>query len=260
MAAPSTTPYPPILYTLPKESVASALGDFVIKAQASAIAKRSKFTLAVSGGSLAQTLVSGLSGRDEVQWDKWVVFFADERAVPLDHEESNYRLVNEGLFSKVPIPSENIHPISADLIHDPEELSHDYEKQLMNEFAGKNAVAFPRFDLILLGTGPDGHTCSLFPSHALLSEDSAWVGWLDDSPKPPSTRITITYPVLNHAHKVAFVAVGEGKKEVLRKVLDQPDLGLPASMVKPLPPGQVYWFVDEAAASETQYAKSEFKL
>lgn len=110
-------------------------------------------------------------------------------------------------------------------------------------FPGKNSVAFPRFDLILLGTGPDGHTCSLFPSHTLLDEDSAWVAWLDDSPKPPSTRITLTYPVLNHAHKVAFVAVGEGKKEILHKVLDQPDLGLPASRVKPLPPGQVYWYV-----------------
>lgn len=260
MAAPSNTPNPPILYALPKDTVARSLGDFVIKAQDEAIAKRSKFILAVSGGSLAQTLVSGLTGRDEVQWDKWVVFFADERAVPLDHEESNYRLVHEGLFSKVPIPSENIHPISADLINDPEELSHDYEKQLMNEFVGKNTVAFPRFDLILLGTGPDGHTCSLFPSHALLSEDSAWVAWLDDSPKPPPTRITLTYPVLNHAHKVAFVAVGESKKEILHKVLDQPHLGLPASMVKPLPPGQVYWFVDESAASETQYAKSVFKL
>lgn len=106
---------------------------------------------------------------------------------------------------------------------------------------GKNSVAFPRFDLVLLGTGPDGHTCSLFPKHPLLSEELRWVAWLDDSPKPPAKRITLTLPVLNHAHKVAFVAVGEGKQEILEKVLDQPALGLPATKVKPSPPGTVYW-------------------
>ncbi|KAI9600407.1 hypothetical protein H4Q26_000190 [Puccinia striiformis f. sp. tritici PST-130] len=238
--APSTTPHPAILYALPKDKVASSLGDFVIKAQDEALSKRSKFTLAVSGGSLAKTLVDGLTGRDEVKWDKWVVFFADERSSPDSRA--------------------NIHPISTTNLDDPEEVAHEYEKQLMNEFAGKNAVAFPRFDLILLGTGPDGHTCSLFPGHELLKEDSAWVSWLNDSPKPPSTRITLTYPVLNHAHKVAFVAVGEGKKEVIQNLLDHPELGLPSSLVKPLPPGQVYWFVDEAAASQTEYIKTDFKL
>lgn len=256
----ASTPRPPVLYVLPKDQVPIALGDFVIKAQEDALSKRSKFTLAVSGGSLAKTLVAGLSGRDQVKWDKWVVFFADERVVPLDDEDSNYRIVHEGLFSQVPIPSENIHPISTDNLEEPEDVAHDYEKQLMNEFAGKNAVAFPRFDLILLGTGPDGHTCSLFPGHDILKEDAAWVTCLTDSPKPPSIRITLTYPVLNHAHKVAFVAVGEGKKEILHQILDQPQLGLPSSLVKPISPGQVYWFVDEAAASQTQYGKSEFKL
>ncbi|KNZ44234.1 6-phosphogluconolactonase [Puccinia sorghi] len=258
--APSTTPHPAILYALPKDQVARSLGDFVIKAQEEALSKRSKFTLAVSGGSLANTLVEGLTSRAEVKWDKWVVFFADERVVPLDHEDSNYRIVHEGLFSKVPIPTQNIHPISTENLDDPEEVAHEYEKQLMNEFAGKflthpffcfsgggligkNAVAFPRFDLILLGAGPDGHTCSLFPGHDLLKEDSTWVSWLNDSPKPPSTRITLTYPVLNHAHKVAFVAIGEGKKDIIQKLLDHPELGLPSSLVKPIPPGQVYWSV-----------------
>lgn len=113
---------------------------------------------------------------------------------------------------------------------------------------GKNSVAFPRFDLILLGTGPDGHTCSLFPNHPLLSEELRWVSWLDDSPKPPSKRITLTLPVLNHAHKVAFVAVGEGKKEILEKVLDQPGLGLPATKVKPIPPGTVSWCAYELSS------------
>ncbi|KAI8445732.1 hypothetical protein BY996DRAFT_4592408 [Phakopsora pachyrhizi] len=260
MAAPSNKPHPPVLYSFPKDKLSVALGDFVIKAQEEAISKRSKFTLAVSGGSLANTLVEGLNQRSEVKWDRWVVFFADERVVPLDHQDSNYKIVNEGLFSRVPIPRENIHAISTDHLDDPAEVAHDYEKQLMNEFAGKNSVAFPRFDLVLLGTGPDGHTCSLFPNHPLMAEDSAWVSWLEDSPKPPATRITLTYPVLNHSHKVAFVAIGEAKKEIIQKILDRPELNLPASLVKPLPPGQVYWFVDHDAASLTEYSKTEFKL
>ncbi|MBW0474100.1 hypothetical protein O181_013815 [Austropuccinia psidii MF-1] len=250
----------PVLYAFEDRKLARSLGDFIIKIQNEAISKRSRFTLAVSGGSLAKTLVQGLTDRSEVQWEKWIVFFADERVVPLDHEESNYRIVHEGLFSQVPIPTENIHPINTQNLDDPEEVAHDYEKQLMARFVGKNAVAFPKFDLILLGTGPDGHTCSLFPGHDLLKEDAAWVSWLSDSPKPPPTRITLTYPVLNHAHNVAFVAIGESKKEILQKVLDEPQLGLPASLVKPQSPGQVYWFVDEAAATLTQYPKSEFKL
>ena len=126
------------------------------------------------------------------------VFFADERVVPLDHEESNYRVVNEGLLSKIPapgIPEEQIHKIDVSQLDNPEEVAEQYEKQLMEVFAGKNSVAFPRFDLILLGMGPDGHTCSLFPGHPLLTEDLRWVAWLDDSPKPPPTRITRTLPV-----------------------------------------------------------------
>lgn len=92
-----------------------------------------------------------------------------------------------------------------------------------------------------------GHTCSLFPGHALLHEEDGWVGWLDDSPKPPSTRITLTYPVLNHSFRVAFVASGAGKQDILEKALDHPEEGLPCSKVKVKNPGQVYYFTDNAA-------------
>lgn len=94
---------------------------------------------------------------------------------------------------------------------------------------------------------PDGHTCSLFPGHPLLNEQDGWVAWLDDSPKPPATRITLTYPVLNHAHRVAFVSTGEGKQDVMEKVLDHPEEGLPSSRVKVISPGRVYFFSDDAA-------------
>ena len=95
---------------------------------------------------------------------------------------------------------------------------------------------------------PDGHTCSLFPGHALLDEMDGWVAWLDDSPKPPPTRITLTFPVLNHAHRVAFVATGAGKQEILQSALDRPEEGLPCSRVKVISPGLTYYFCDDAGA------------
>jgi len=195
------------------------------------------------------------------------IFFADERVVALDHEDSNFALNDEHLFSKVPIPRQNIHVIDTTKLDDPEAVADDYEKQLVAAFVGSSSIAFPRFDLILLGIGlvptslslpfrlltkrtvvrPDGHTCSLFPGHPLLQEQDGWVAWLDDSPKPPPIRITLTYPVLNHAHRVAFVSTGEGKQEIMQKVLDHPEEGLPSSRVKVISPGRVYFFSDDAA-------------
>ena len=187
------------------------------------------------------------------------VYYADERVVPLDHEDSNHRLCVAELFGKVPIPSQNIHTIDYSLANDIEELADAYEKELIHEFAQKDAARFPVFDLILLGVGPDGHTASLFPGHELLTEEDRWVAYITDSPKPPPQRITLTYPVINHAARVAFVASGDGKADTLMTVLDRPEEGLPASRVRPITPGQVYWFVDEPAVSKVQYPKTPFK-
>jgi len=188
------------------------------------------------------------------------VFYADERVVPLDHPDSNHRLAHELLFSHVPIPPYHIHTIDPTLLDDLEELADAYEKELINEFAQKDSARFPVFDLVLLGTGPDGHTASLFPDHPLLSEHDRWVAYIEDSPKPPACRITLTYPALNHATRVAFVATGEGKAGIIKAILDTPEEGLPASRVRPVNPGHVFWFVDDAAARETEYRRTEFKL
>lgn len=145
-----------------------------------------------------------------------------------------------------------MHTIDVALLDDPEELADEYERQLIATFAQRDAARYPVFDLILLGMGPDGHTCSLFPGHSLLSEEDRWVAFIEDSPKPPAKRITFTYPVINHAYRVAFVAAGEGKQDVLHTVLDEPEKGLPSSRVRPAAPGQVFWFTDDAASAKVK--------
>lgn len=253
-------PSPSVLYSFesPNE-LSEKLAAFIAKAQKEAIDKKGRFTVALSGGSLPKQL-NKLIDNPAVKWDKWQVFFADERCVPLDHEDSNYNLCRKELFSKVPIPPKNIHHLDVALLDDLEELADAYEKALINEFAQKDSARFPVFDLILLGIGPDGHTCSLFPEHPLLTEEDRWVAYIEDSPKPPPKRITLTFPVLNHALRVVFVAAGEGKADVLSTIIDNPEAGLPASRVRPSHPGQVYWYVDNAASAKVKYQRSEFKL
>ena len=181
--------------------------------------------------------------------------------MPLDDPDSNHKLCNDVLFSKVNIPSQNIHTIDPSLLDDIEELADSYERELIREFAMKDSARFPVFDLILLGLGPDGHTASLFPKHPLLAEEDRWIAYLDDSPKPPPKRITLTYPVINHASKVAFVATGEGKQDVLAEIMDDPAKNsLPASRVQPTQHGQLYWFVDDAASAKVKYERVPFKL
>lgn len=158
------------------------------------------------------------------------------------------------------MPSENIHTLDPNFLSDLEELSDAYEKELIREFAQKDSARFPVFDLILLGMGPDGHTASLFPDHELLVEEDRWVAYLEDSPKPPPRRITFTYPVINHAARVAFVTAGKEKGDTLSMILDKPEAGLPSSRVRPVFPGHLYWFVDDAAVEKVQYPRTAFKL
>jgi len=251
-------PSPPVLISFANsDELVKSLAVFVERAQRDSINKKGRFTIALSGGSLPKML-RGLIDNPNIKWDQWHVYYVDERVVPLDHPDSNHRSCNEHLYSKVPIITDHIHTIDVNLLNDLEELSDAYEKDLIREFAQKDAARFPVFDLILLGMGPDGHTASLFPGHQLLLEEDRWVAYIEDSPKPPPNRITFTYPVINHAARVAFVAAGKEKVDMLKSVLDDPNAGLPSARVRPAFPGKLFWFVDDAAAAEVKYPRTPF--
>ena len=189
---PAQPPAPPVFYSFnTNDTLVDSLANFVVKAQRDAVEKRGKFTIALSRGSLAANL-RGLVGQENVQWDKWEVFFCDEAAVPLSSEDSNYHSNYLSFLSTVPIPPSQIHTIDPSLLDDPEELADQYEKQLVNHFAASNAARYPTFDLMLLGMGTEGETCSLFPGHEILSERDAWVSFVEDAPRGPQKRITMT--------------------------------------------------------------------
>ncbi|KAF9480024.1 6-phosphogluconolactonase [Pholiota conissans] len=260
MSSHHQPPHAPLLIAFPtKDALQHDLAAFIVRAQKDSIDKKGRFTIALSGGSLPNML-KGLISNSHIKWNHWQVYYVDERVVPLDHPDSNHRACTDALFAHVPIPAENIHTIDPALFGELEELADSYEKLLIHEFAQKDAARFPVFDLILLGMGPDGHTASLFPAHDLLAEEDRWVAYVEDSPKPPLRRITFTYPVINHAARVVFVASGADKAATIAHVLEHPEEGLPAARVRPVFPGQLYWFVDDAAASKTVYPRTEFKL
>ena len=228
------------------EVLSEQVAAYVAELSAQTIPVRGRFTVALSGGSLPKLLAPGLIVeplRDEIDWSAWYIFFADERCVPLSHPDSSYRLVMEEFFSYLDIPADQIYAIDPRLA--PDEAAVAYEQTVRRVFYPELGRR-PRFDLILLGMGEDGHTASLFPDHPLLDETERWVVPIFDSPKPPPQRITLTLPIINNAANVAFIATGSGKADILPQVLSSAIL--PAGRVRPHD-GNLRWFVDEAAAA-----------
>lgn len=255
------------LYAFPGvDTLAPALRAYVLSCQEAGIQRHGVFKVGVSGGSLPKVLAQALlappsSDNDTVKWDKWEIFFADERAVPLDHADSNYALLKAELLDKLPpgTPQPTVHTIDESQLGDTQELADLYEQVLVRSFASRDSVKLPIFDLLLLGCGPDGHTCSLFPGHELLRETTAWVAPIEDSPKPPPKRITLTLPVVTHAVRVAFVATGGGKKEIMKEIFEV-DKGLPCALVNEGTGERCSWFVDNAAVEGVSYPKRPFSL
>lgn len=263
------------------DALAAALRSYIVDILDEAIRNGRRFRVAVSGGSLPATLAKALitPGGHDFKYDHWDVFFADERIVPLDHEDSNYALFKNEFLDKLP-PSEpkpTVYAVSPGKIQAFEEtqrnartatkkvdacdVADSYQTELTKVFATKDSVPLPAFDLLLLGCGPDGHTCSLFPDHEILQENLAWVAGVTDSPKPPPNRTTLTLPVVKNAMNIAFVATGSGKKEVMMRIFDEQNTQLPCTMVtqhgygKAFGEGKVSWFTDAAATEGVVYPK-----
>lgn len=256
--APNLFAYPDV------DTVAKHLRVYVLQCQKAGLMRHDAFKVAVSGGSLPATLAKALlapgngSEDDTPQFSKWEIFFADERAVPLDHEDSNYRLVKEELLDQIPesMGTPLVHPIDVKYLDDTQELADQYQELLMTSFAAKDSVKLPIFDLLLLGCGPDGHTCSLFPNHNLLREHDAWVAAIEDSPKPPARRITLTLPVVTHGTKIAFVATGSSKKDILKTILESEEgQSLPCGLVNEAAGDRVSWFTDLNAVNGVAFPR-----
>ena len=212
-----------------------------------------RFKIAISGGSLIKILNQGLLTRQEfIEWDKWDIYFADERLVPFDSPDSNYGQAKLDIFDHIKGDKKpRIFHIDESLIDDPQEAADDYEKQLIHQFAKKDSVKLPMFDLLLLGCAPDGHIASLFPNHGeSLREKLAWCIPVSNAPLGPSNRITLSIPVICHAARVAFVVEGLTKAPIIKTIMERPEKGLPSSIVNEGAAGRVSWFVDDAALND----------
>lgn len=228
----------------------TAAAEFLDAARQS-VQQNGSFSVALAGGSTPKTLYGLLASNPllqaKVPWSKIQFFFGDERHVPPDDGESNFRMANEAMLAKAPIDAKQVHRIKSEK-RSAAEAAADYEQELRNSFK-LQADQLPRFDLILLGMGPEGHAASLFPGTKALKEErrlvvSNWVG------KLYTDRITLTPPALNNAARVVFMVHGAEKAPALKAVLEgpyEPDQ-LPAQIIRPTQ-GKVLWLVDPTAAS-----------
>ena len=220
-----------------------------MRAANEAVAQRGRFTIALAGGSTPKSLYNLLAtnARTALPWDRMFFFWGDERHVPPTDPDSNYRMADETMLSKIPVPTANVFRMKTEN-PDAAAVAEDYE-QTLRKFFQQEPGQVPTFDLILLGMGPDGHTASLFPGTAALQEKSRLVlaNWVE---KMKTYRITLTLPVLNAARCVIFLVSGTDKAAALHAVLEEdvPGEQYPAKLVRPRQ-GKLIWLVDRAAAS-----------
>lgn len=218
------------------------------------------FTAALSGGSTPRTFLEILAKPEfsqRIQWESVHLFQVDERCVPPENLQSNYRMINSSFLRVVPAAAENFHRMKAEQ-DDRDSASAEYEAEIRRILAPVEG-RLPRFDLVFLGLGPDGHTASLFPGSAALAEDHKWVcsNYVE---KLQMHRLTLTYPVLNAAVEILFLAAGSDKSEILRQVLEGPrdPRHFPAQGVQPID-GTVTWYLDQPAAQLLRKSHSQRK-
>jgi 6-phosphogluconolactonase len=214
---------------------------------ATALAAKGAFRVSLSGGSTPKTLYALLASdefRGRFPWAGVSWYWGDERFVPHDHPESNYRMAREAMLARVPVPPENIHPEPAD--GTPEEAASRYEGTLQAAYgAAVLDPARPLFDITLLGLGADGHTASLLPGEPVLQERKRWVAAVSHG--RPEVRITMTYPAIESSRRAAFLVAGKEKAAIF-KTIRAGGSRVPAARVRPV--GELVWFVDRAAAGE----------
>jgi 6-phosphogluconolactonase len=212
-----------------------------------ALAVTGAFRVSLSGGSTPKALYALLASdafRERFPWQRVSWYWGDERFVPWDHPESNYRMTREAMLAKAPVPPENIHPVSAD--GTPEQAASRYERTLQEAY-GATVLdsARPLFDITLLGLGADGHTASLLPGEPVLQERKRWVAAVSHG--RPEVRITMTYPVIESSRRVAFLVAGKDKAAIV-KAIRAGGSQVPAARVRPV--GELIWFIDRAAGGE----------
>jgi 6-phosphogluconolactonase len=211
--------------------LADAFHDATLDAAVAAVAARGQFTVALTGGSAAHGLYPRLGKASLMMpWAKTHVFFGDERCVPFDHSDSNAKLAHGTFLDDVAVPHAHIHQ------HTDADAAQD---DLLRVCGGV-------LDVVHVGVGPDGHICSLFPGHALLDENDRVVAAINDSPKPPPSRITLTPKALRDARSLWFIAAGAGKADIVKRILVDKDMSLPAARFGLLPHAR--WFCDADAA------------
>jgi len=229
------------------ESLSRAAARLFAEEAEKAVAERDRFCVALSGGSTPHRtyeILASESFRGRVPWHGVHIFWGDERCVPPDHPQSNARMARQALLDHVPLLPGNVHPVSGERL--PAEAAGSYETELCRLFSGR----MPRFDLIFLGMGSDGHTASLFPGGSALQERKRWaVEAQGPSGGPP--RVTLTLPVLNEARLICFLVAGGNKAKTLARVIRGSNAShpLPAQRVVPWN-GELFWYVDSEAAAQ----------
>ncbi len=233
------------------EALSQGAAEYFVKVAREAVAARGRFSVALSGGGTPRRTYELLGQppfRDKTPWDQTHIFWGDERCVAPDDHRSNARLAREALLSHVAIPADQVHPM--DCRPSPAAGARRYEALLQGYFAGGD----PCFDLILLGLGENGHTASLFPGDPVLREAKRWVAEVYVA-EQDLYRLTFTAALINRAAVVAFLVAGAAKAAVVRQVIAGPrdSERLPAQLIHP-ESGELYWFLDKAAAEELNSA------